>query len=349
MASTGQEREVTVRDVNLTKRSVIKALQDLHVAVADRDGDTARIDRLTEGLRLSFGEFQVFNDAYDQALGHEEDAHAEAERNLKTRQDICNQYIDALAAVRALNEPPPAPQPSQTPSSTTTPLRSHTGGPPVAVSLTLDVFAGDPVLWPSWWKTFERYVDNTDDPPPLKLAKLQQYTSGLPHKLIAQCGLMSGSAGYNRAVDILLRKYGNLNALCHQVKTDLISRKAIKTAGDLSELGIELGNAVLILREHDRDNEIDHELIRAIVDKLPADLQQSWRQRALSCRRAGDPYPGVAALIRLVEDAAVDADDPFYGEDALGKTRAKVKFDLTTHATTAEKMEDAAAEELTVM
>ena len=121
----------------------------------------------------------------------------------------------------------------------------------------LEPYDGDPMKYNSFRAIFNRSIDSVVCSDDDKLVYLLRCTCGPAKDAINMCALMEGRDGYQKAWDILERRFGNVYLVANIIKGNLCSDKPVKSALDLRNLADETENASIILKRSTLYAELD--------------------------------------------------------------------------------------------
>ena len=163
----------------------------------------------------------------------------------------------------------------------------------------------------------------------VKLHFLYQYTTGVARKLVETCLYMPPAEGYKRAWNMLERKFGNTEVLCSGyidklLNTDGISRDDPDALDSFAVNMMMTHNALSTLSygQAELDNP---KTIRALVEKLPYNLQDGWRRLATDVAISGERQVRFKDLMDFVEREAKIANNPLFGKELWASGKAIIK------------------------
>ena len=190
-----------------------------------------------------------------------------------------------------------------------------------APKLEIPTFDGSPILYFPFIKAFEENVERVVSDHSSRLTRLLQYCTGPAKQLIQCCAMMPSSQGYTRARALLKERFGNEFLVC----TTFIERAThggaimgntgLRSYSDELRNGYEMLNAMNCLGEMN----IQSNLMK-IVSRLPNYVQNCWRHEVSRIKREQMRLPSFYDVVRLVEEAADEANDPVFGTSLKAST-----------------------------
>ena len=179
--------------------------------------------------------------------------------------------------------------------------------------LELDKFDGNPLEYHSFINVFDENVGNKTSDDRVKLTRLLQYTTRSAKAAIRNCTLISGSAGYKQARDILHTRFGNDHLISRKIVSDLTDGKSVSKSCDIRKLADDLGMACSTLDDLKTTYEIDNQnTIIQIAQRCPKPIQTKWKNKALDTKRETGLYPRFAEFVSFMRKIANDWCDPVY-------------------------------------
>ena len=138
------------------------------------------------------------------------------------------------------------------------------------------------------------------------------------------CTLISGSAGYKQARDILHTRFGNDHLISRKIVSDLTDGKPVSKSCDIRKLADDLGMACSTLNDLKTTYEIDNQnTIIQIAQRCPKSIQTKWKNKALDTKRETGLYPRFAEFVSFMRKIANDWCDPVYGGPTLSLPNVK--------------------------
>lgn len=180
----------------------------------------------------------------------------------------------------------------------------------------LPTFDGDPLKYWQFIRSFENSVDRVNADSNAKLMRLVQYCSGKALQVVECCLVMSPDAGYARAREMLAERFGNSYVISQAWIQCVSQGEALRTndVRALQEFADTMRACKETLQAMNMLSEVDtQKSLPKIVERLPGYLQNRWRRQAVTTRRAYGRYPDFAHLVKFVDDAAEEANDPVFG------------------------------------
>ncbi|KAA0202577.1 hypothetical protein HAZT_HAZT012204 [Hyalella azteca] len=149
---------------------------------------------------------------------------------------------------------------------------------------TLQAFSGDVTEFKVFSQSFDRVIASRCSNDADKLAYLEQFTTGNPHKLVKSCVNSDAGTAYRNARDLLSSEYGDEFRVTNAYLEALASWPAVKAedAESLSDLYVYLLKCQNYLEDLTYSNPLQNpKEIMAIVMKLPYRLRERWRRQTL--------------------------------------------------------------------
>ena len=124
-----------------------------------------------------------------------------------------------------------------------------------------------------------------------KLTRLIQSTSGEAKMAIKNCALLGGQVGYDQALALLKKRFGNSNLIARRVIYYLISCKNVSPK-DLAQLADSISIPHTTLRKLSMLPEIDTQgSILSILQRCPHFVKAAWRRKVLKLKDSSGEYP----------------------------------------------------------
>ena len=179
-----------------------------------------------------------------------------------------------------------------------------------------------PTKYNSFRAIFNRSIDSVVCSDDDKLVYLLRCTCGPAKDAINMCDLMEGRDGYQKAWDILKRRFVNVYLVANLIKGNLCSDKSVKSAFDLRNLADEAENASIILKRSKLYAELDTQhMISTIINRLSAHHKSKWRNTAVSMKDKVGTYPSFEHFVDFLRSISNEATYPVYGYDQIDVRR----------------------------
>ena len=188
-----------------------------------------------------------------------------------------------------------------------------------APKVDLPMFKGDPMQYHIFMRAFDDNVERAISDPSSKLARLVQLCTGEAGRVIRGCTLMRPERGYARARQLLKDRYGDefvIAELWGQRLLNTSSRMSLREFADELRAGFESLDALNALNELQTQGNLAE-----IVKKLPAYLQNRWRDVVWRLKTYESRRPDLQDVVEYVEEAAAVASDPVYGSQGQKSER----------------------------
>ena len=188
-----------------------------------------------------------------------------------------------------------------------------------APKVELQTFKGDPMQYHTFMRAFDDNMERVISDPSSKLARLVQLCTGEAARVVQGCTLMHPERGYTRARQLLKDRFGN-----EFVIAELWGQRLLNTGTrmPLREFADELCTWYESLDALDALDELQTQSnLSEIVKKLPAYLQKKWRDVVRRLKIHEHRRPDLQDVVEYVEEAAVVASDPVYGNQSQRSER----------------------------
>ena len=167
-------------------------------------------------------------------------------------------------------------------------------------------------------RVFDDNVERVISDPSSKLARLVQLCTGEAGRVIRGCTLMRPERGYVRARQLLKNRYGDefvIAELWGQCLLNTSTRMSLREFADELRVGYESLDALDALDELQTQGNLSE-----IIKKLPAHLQNKWRDVARRLKIHERRRPDLQD-VEYVEEVAAVASDPVYGKQGQKSER----------------------------
>ena len=162
-------------------------------------------------------------------------------------------------------------------------------------------FNGDPLQYHAFIYVFGESVDRVNCSDSFKLTRLLQYTTGMARQSIASCVMLPVQGGYRKALKILEDRFGNEHLIAERFLGNIQSGKSMRSPDDIVKLADELNSCEVMLCRLGKMAELDTQsAILKIVRRLPADIIERWRRRAVASRLKSFTYPSFHEFAEFV-------------------------------------------------
>ena len=236
-----------------------------------------------EKLKGLFKDFVTANEKYEENLETDEDLD-ESESYFTLVQ---NEYINTLTAANEYKRNKPQVVETEQ-KMTNSDLLKIMNLP----KLTLENFDGNPVNFHTFIATFDQHVDVAVTNGDTKLSRLLQYTTGAAKEAIRKCALIGGDAGYKKARETLVSRFGNDHIVAEKLMSDIKNGKQVRSPIELRHFADDLENSLVILNKMGKLPELDTQsAIIEILTRLQPYVQSRWKRFALDTKKDKDAYP----------------------------------------------------------
>ena len=188
-----------------------------------------------------------------------------------------------------------------------------------APKVDLPTFKGDPMQYHIFMRAFDDNVERVISDPSSKLARLVQLCTGEAARVIQGCTLMHPERGYVRARQLPKDRYGDefvIAELWGQCLLNTNTRMSLREFADELRAGYESLDALDALDELQTQGNLSE-----IIKKLPAYLQNKWRDVVRRLKVHERRRPDLQDVMEYVEEAAAVASDPVYGNQGQKSER----------------------------
>lgn len=178
----------------------------------------------------------------------------------------------------------------------------------------LTCFDGDPLQYWPFIRAFKNSVENVCDDNVTRLTRLLQYCTGKAKRAIQSCSVMPPSEGYYRALQLLKDRFGNEYTIAEAWIKTVTEGKPVSHAESLRQFADDLRNCKETLEAMNYMSEVNTQrVIVKLVDRLPRYLQTRWVRHVSELRMKGSRVAEFNDVVKYVEAAAEEANDPVYG------------------------------------
>ena len=150
----------------------------------------------------------------------------------------------------------------------------------------IDVFDGNPLNFKYFMTLFREVVESKIENPRGRLTGLIKYTTGEAKELIKHCIEQPANKGYEDAVNLLYRRYGDQHTILAAYKKEVKERPQIKS-GDAAGFW-KFYNFLLKCQSiigGNKWNALDSpDSICMLLSKLPGQLRDRWNREVYSIR-----------------------------------------------------------------
>ena len=144
-------------------------------------------------------------------------------------------------------------------------------------------FSGNPTEYWTFIRAFENLIERRTTSESARLYYLVQYTTGEVRELVKSCLTMSEDVGYQKARDLLKKRYGQSYRIASAFVEKLVKGSAIKAEDGeaLRRFSILLTSCKNTVQDIGYLNKVENpDNMKAIVGRLPFGLRQKWRDVA---------------------------------------------------------------------
>ena len=203
-----------------------------------------------------------------------------------------------------------------------------------APEVQIDVFNGNPLNFKYFMALFKEVVETKIEDPHGRLTRLIRYTSGEVKQLIKHCIELPLHLGYNNAIRLLYKRYGDPHKLLAAHRAEIRKWPIVKV-GDAE--GFRKFHNFLIkcqsIMNGNNWNIMDSpETICMLLSKLPGHMRDRWNRELYTIRTRFDKGPALPDLISFVDKETILVNDPLFSKEAVDqcmkqKDRNKEKLD----------------------
>ena len=180
-------------------------------------------------------------------------------------------------------------------------------------------FSGNVSDYISFMKKFDDLIESKIDDAEAKFHYLEQFTVGEPRDVVKSCSLLPAASGYDRARALLHRRYGGEQRMSVALMEELLAWPVIRAddARSLDRFAIFLTRCGSTSGES--ASEMNHpSVIRTVMNKLPAQLQDRLRREVVGIQDAGRCVL-IEDLAKFVDNEARIALHPLYGKQTTAQ------------------------------
>ena len=166
---------------------------------------------------------------------------------------------------------------------------------------------------------FSEVVETKIDDPRGRLTRLIKYTVGEPKELTKHCIQLPHNRGYQTAVTLLEKTYGNPHKILPSYQKEVKEWPQIKF-GDAKAFR-KFYNFLLkceSISDSQQWNAMGTpEVLCMLIAKLPGGLMDRWNRKVQAIRKGHLCEPDLQDLIKFVEEETVLMNDPLFSREAL--------------------------------
>ena len=167
----------------------------------------------------------------------------------------------------------------------------------------IERFDGNPLMYCKFVKLFQMTVADRLVDDEQRLMYLLHYCRGEAKDAIEHCVFLAGSAGYQKAMQILATQFGRPHDIVQSFMNELLEDDNIgpNDVESLRKLTRKMINCELALKELDREAELNCTTnLKRIVERLPHHLRQKWAEIAENILHFG-AEPSFRDLLSFLE------------------------------------------------
>ena len=181
----------------------------------------------------------------------------------------------------------------------------------------IDVFDGNPLNFRYFMTLFREVVESKIEDPCGRLARLIKYTTGEAKELIKHCIEQPANKGYENAVNLLYRRYGDQHTTLAAYKKEEKEWPQIKV-GDAAGFR-KFYNFLLTFQSIISGNKWNDlpDSICMLLSKLPGQLTDRWNREVYSIRAKHSREPELKDLINYVDKETALASDPLFSKEGV--------------------------------
>ena len=175
------------------------------------------------------------------------------------------------------------------------------------------VFSGDPEQYAEWDSAFSTLIDSKGIPAQERIFYLRKYLAGSAKTAVSECLKLKSEEAFQKARDILKKRYGNNFTTAQIFKKKLdewpkIASNDPKSLLKYSDFLSQCYTAMSELNGLQRWNEIDDIFNMAL--KLPDFYYKRWKSQVAHTRRTKSTYPKFKQFVDFVYEAADTENEP---------------------------------------
>ena len=181
-------------------------------------------------------------------------------------------------------------------------------------------FNGDPTEYNTFILAFDTRITPRTTSDTDRLYYLQQHLVGEPRELIEGCTYMAPDKGYYQARQLLQYEYGDPHKISSSYLNTLLRWKPIyhDDSVSLRKFSLFLMKCYNAMQNMSNLSVLNYTPnLQAIIGKLPAYLQNKWRDRTSKIRLQEQRAPQYDDVVYFVRSAAESANDPAFSKEAL--------------------------------
>ena len=188
------------------------------------------------------------------------------------------------------------------------------------------IFTGDPLQYPPWRAAFAFLIERQNIATSEKLLYLQRYLGGQAKEAVAGFFLLRDSEAYEKAMNVLEKRFGNSYVVSQAFRTKLDEWAAVKSRDciGLRRLADFLQQCAVAAKEVGGLGILDDaHYLKLIVEKLPDWMVHRWSRTVSRIKLTQSRYPHFEELVAFVTLEADISNDPVFGAGALPPSSSK--------------------------
>ena len=178
-------------------------------------------------------------------------------------------------------------------------------------------FSGNPTEYWTFIRAFENLIERRTTSESARLYYLAQYITGEVRELVKSCLTMREDAGYQKARDLLKKRYGQSYRIASAFVDKLAKGSAIKAEDGeaLRRFSILLTSCKNTLQDIGYLNKVENpDTMKTIVSRLPYGLRQKWRDVADNITENQEREITIGDLSNFVTSKARAATHAVFGD-----------------------------------
>ena len=172
-----------------------------------------------------------------------------------------------------------------------------------APQVDIEPFEGNPLEFDYSMSMFHESVEKRIDDPKSRLTRLIKYTKGEARELIKHFINEKSELGYDNAMDLLQKQYGNPHTLLTSYRKEIKQMTPLKLEDAAAFRKLFSFLIKCLTLGHDKKDPLDTpDIICLILSKLPLHLQDRWNRHTLQLRRRYTREPQLKDLTHFIEE-----------------------------------------------
>ena len=188
-----------------------------------------------------------------------------------------------------------------------------------APEVEVDKFSGNPLEYQYFSTMFKEVVERKIKDPVGRLTRLIKFTDGEAKDLIKHCIHLTPDIGYDTAIMLLNKRYGNPHLLLASYRKEIKSLAPVKPGNAIGFR--KFHNFVLKCETFSKItnwNSLETpETLCVLVSKLPGGLRGRWNRTVQGIRRSYGREPCLSDFSGFAKEETILVNDPIFSREAV--------------------------------